>query len=399
MDSLFSMAPVPPEHERAQNLMRWLVGDGPVRRPMGLLDPRGVALAQAARAAGRDIPPAALYGDIELEPLTNGTWSRLGAPTRAPATGNAFAPAERMRPAHERAQNLMRWLVGDGPVRRPMGLLDPRGIALAQAARAAGRDITPEELYQDVESEPGFAARPHDGLVSAAKLNSAFRDSERFPMKRQEGQLLAAAVPARRAQSRPPATEPVDPLEYWSEYRAPQRPGGTPAGGDQIPIEIENPGAAFDTVEDAAKHIHALMNRVSVSQNTEYAWAYYRDKATGKIGYTDPIATGATGGAGISFKPISNGKPFDLNGVTPTGTGHTHGDYSRFDQMRSKVVRTLRAYDRESDDFSRPQRQRQSQGSDYEYMLSTPQDWVHTLGTPSGQTWKWTHQGGRERLR
>jgi hypothetical protein len=224
-------------------------------------------------------------------------------------------------------------------------------------------------------------------------------------------ELLAAAAPAARAQNGPPATDPVDPLEYWSEYRAPA--GRSASGGDQKTldlqaaraagienpgaVEIENPGAIFNDVDEAARHMHPLMNRVSRSQNMEYHWAYYRDKATGKTGYTDPIAAGTAGGAGINLTPFSNGRRFDPSSVDVTGTGHTHGDYSRRDRRTGKVVRTMRMYDEAgSDDFSR--RQREAEGSDYEYMRGKPQDWVHTLGTPSGRTWKWTHQRGRELL-
>ena len=39
--------------------------------------------------------------------------------------------------------------------RRMMGLLDARTLAVAQAANATGRDISPEELYEEASPELG----------------------------------------------------------------------------------------------------------------------------------------------------------------------------------------------------------------------------------------------------
>ena len=45
---------------------------------------------------------------------------------------------------------------------------------------------------------------------------------------------------------------------------------------------LENPGAVFDTPEDAAYDVNNQMNGVSVADNAEYAWHYFRDPKTGK---------------------------------------------------------------------------------------------------------------------
>lgn len=238
-----------------------------------------------------------------LTNLLNGLASRPSdfAGPRESAFGPS--PPARMRPAPDRTDELVQRILDDAAGRRsPIGLFDPI-VSYPQGSHLFAATFGSPERVSEGSPMHANHRNPTDELgdrMSTVEWMRRRNDQLRQP------ELLAAAAPANRGQNGPPAADTVDPLEYWSEYRAPA--GRSTSGGDQkaldLPaaraagvenpgaVEIENPGAIFNDVDEAARHIHPLMNRVSRSQNMEYQWAYYRDKATGKVGYADPIAAG-----------------------------------------------------------------------------------------------------------
>jgi hypothetical protein len=195
----------------------------------------------------------------------------------------------------------------------------------------------------------------------------------------------------------PPAPEsdasgPSDPsatfITGFDAEKGYQRPS---RAGDNIPIEIPNPGAVFDDIESAAKDIHALVDPMSKSLNTEFHWRYYFDNKTGKIGYTDPVDAGIVGGAGVQRPPLSNGQPFAEEGVTTLGFGHNHGDYTAL--KNGQYQRSNRSVAGVQDNFS------QGPNSDMNTMRTGPDNHVYTLGTPSGRVRIWTKYRGNQFLK
>jgi hypothetical protein len=138
--------------------------------------------------------------------------------------------------------------------------------------------------------------------------------------------------------------------------------------------------ATFSTVTDAAQAATSMMNGLSVWDNTEFAWGYYRDPDTLLYGYGPVYQTGPSGGDEIKV-----GFP---TGTTHIGMGHTHADYSYIDQF-GNVARTSRYNDSfESDRFSAP---------DMHFMEN--HDWTfYSLGTPSGRFLQWTPANGVQPL-
>ena len=153
-------------------------------------------------------------------------------------------------------------------------------------------------------------------------------------------------------------------------------------------LEVPNPGAIFDDFEAAAKDIHGLVNPVSKAQNLEYGWRYYFDNKTGKIGYTDPVPIGKTGGSNLDIPPLVGGKLFDPTTITELGLGHTHGDYVARRGPNGPVQRATRRDDPTSDHFSRG-----GPETDLGAAQRGLPNRIYTLGTPSGHTLKLWHDG------
>lgn len=152
---------------------------------------------------------------------------------------------------------------------------------------------------------------------------------------------------------------------------------------------IQNPGAVFDSAEAAAYDIESQMNSISIAENVEYDWTYYSDSVTGKIGYTDPYATGLIGGPHVALPLTVNGAP--VPDALYFGMGHTHGNYS--DRYGNVVSKSRDYWD--SDNFSR------GYPSDMSFMRAGGPNgtWnFFTLGTPSGRLWQWTPWNGQEPL-
>jgi uncharacterized Zn-binding protein involved in type VI secretion len=89
--------------------------------------------------------------------------------------------------------------------------------------------------------------------------------------------------------------------------------------------------AKYKSQDDAAKAALTSVNPTSIAENREYGGLIYKDDATGKFGYTEPVAGGVMG-----FNPDSVTVP---DGTTQVGDFHTHGDYSTMDFM-GNLVRT-----------------------------------------------------------
>jgi hypothetical protein len=93
------------------------------------------------------------------------------------------------------------------------------------------------------------------------------------------------------------------------------------------PIAVTNPGAKFNTFEEAAADIHRQVDQRSIDGNQEIHWHYYIDVTTGLWGYTDPYGSGSRGGDGADFPvpTVANGR--NILNAAVLGGGHTHGNY------------------------------------------------------------------------
>lgn len=201
----------------------------------------------------------------------------------------------------------------------------------------------------------------------------------------------ASPIPDRRSDNIGPSYynelgEFTLPETQWKNGNGPVYTSGPPTA------EFDNPGAVFDDIESAARYVHEIINPVSIKQNMEYQWKYYRDGKTGKVGFMDPAASRPEGGRGLVFRDISNGRqmPFQKE----IGLGHTHGDWAKWDPKRGKRVRTdRRTAEGRSDYFSL------GKESDLNTMENGPSDLIYTLGTPSGKLWLWSKSGGSKQLK
>jgi hypothetical protein len=107
-------------------------------------------------------------------------------------------------------------------------------------------------------------------------------------------------------------------------------------------------------------------------------------------GYSDPYNMGLHGGANLKLPFTINGAAAQ-NGLVLFGMGHTHGAYS--DQFGHKVPKGRDYWN--SDHFST------GAVSDMSFMHAGGPNgtWnFFTLGTPSGNIWEWTPQGGVQPL-
>ena len=165
---------------------------------------------------------------------------------------------------------------------------------------------------------------------------------------------------------------------------------GGDAGSDSIwnrDID-ENPGAIFESLEQAGIYVTSRVNPDSIFENREYRWLYYQDSKTGLWSFTDPYQSGPVGGVNLSTPTTVAGKR--ASGVI-AGMGHTHGNYS---DRNYNVVAKNRDY-WNSDQFST------GTTGDIGYMRGGGANgkWnFFSLGTPSGSYLKWTPAGGVQPL-
>jgi hypothetical protein len=160
----------------------------------------------------------------------------------------------------------------------------------------------------------------------------------------------------------------------------PPPPNVRPKIGDLITTtapDFQNPGAVFDDADGAAQHVFTQTNPTSMKKRMEYGWLVYRDKDTGKFGYTTPQAMGHDGTDTMHL----NRPP----GVI-AGMGHTHGAYE-------SPLLTNNEDQGNPDVFS---------GRDRDFMREkthgdAPENWTFYLGTPSGNLRKW-NPGGNEKI-
>ena len=179
---------------------------------------------------------------------------------------------------------------------------------------------------------------------------------------------------------------PIDPIQ--PDFQIPRAyPIGldphqlSPSGiAEGEPYPLQNPGAIFDTPQDAAYDINSQMNGQSVADNTEYRWGYFRDPVTGKYGYTDPYNNGRHGGT-ENWQLTINGNLG--KGVPLIGYGHTHGDYSDANGMRTRQNQQYG----DTDNFSPGDKHQMDS------FYNQPNSFTFfTVGTPSGQVLQYLPQ-------
>ena len=152
---------------------------------------------------------------------------------------------------------------------------------------------------------------------------------------------------ALQSQNRPSSAEPPSEPATGPGNRVASL--GPHAGGADNDLEKKHPtqtSSTFESTDAAAKAALEKANPLSIQDNLEYGGLIYRDKTTGKYGYTGPIK-----GSDQGVNPFSAPVPA---GCELVGDFHTHADYSVVDRNTGAAIRTSdpRKDDFNSDNFS-----------------------------------------------
>jgi len=136
---------------------------------------------------------------------------------------------------------------------------------------------------------------------------------------------------------------------------------------------VETESSLYKEQDAAAIAALKKANPQSIKDNLEYGGVIYRDKQTGKFGYTGPIK-----GTDQGVNPFSDPIP---QGSELVGDYHTHADYSIMDRNTGSAIRTSNSRDDDfnSDNFS---------SQDIKGIIADGKDikgYKGYLGTPSGQ--------------
>jgi len=145
----------------------------------------------------------------------------------------------------------------------------------------------------------------------------------------------------------------------------PQPPAGAPGAEVRriplTPIAVTNPGAKFDTFEQAAADIHGKVDQRSIDDNQEIHWHYYIDVSTGLWGYTDPFSSGPRGGDAADFPLPTSVNGRNASNVAVLGGGHTHGNfayerpaYPEFGAEKKVIITTEEFDAMNSNNWSKP---------------------------------------------